>query len=275
MPLYPTSKPRPGKRRSVTLPIFRGVPRLRRLVEAQLRKAIMDMQHGAATLALDPGLTARGKAELLAGLLDQWRGKFAMMADDLARRMVEDTSQASKNRFMAEASKAMGIPVAAVFDTPEMRAQLDTAAVAAASWIKSIPEQHIGKVAAATLTAMQQGQQPEGRTLAQQIEHIGDVSRKRARFIARDQLHKINSDVLEAQARALDSDGYIWHCNRDERCVGNPTGLYPVGSKMHGDHYHREGKFFRWDKPPADGHNPIGCRCFKGVQIDFAKAIRI
>jgi uncharacterized protein with gpF-like domain len=235
------------------------------------------MQAGAAKLALDPGLTARGKAELLAGLLDQWRGKFAAMADDLALRMVTDTSQASKNRFMAEASKAMGIPVAAVFDTPEMRATLDTAAVAAASWIKSIPEQHIGQVAAATLTAMRQEQQPEGRTLAQQIEHVGDVSRKRARFIARDQLHKINADVTEAQARALGSEEFIWHCNRDERCVGNPSGLYPVGSKMHGDHYHREGKKYRWDKPPEDGppsHAP-GCRCYSGAIVDFAKAIRI
>ena len=56
---------------------------------------------------------------------------------------------------------------------------------------------------------------------------------------------------------------YVWRTMKDNRVVGNPNGLYPVGSPDHMDHWHRDGKTFEWSNPPADGHpgQAYGCRC--------------
>lgn len=56
---------------------------------------------------------------------------------------------------------------------------------------------------------------------------------------------------------------YIWNTRKDERVVGNPMGLYPVGSADHGDHWSRQGQVFSWGDPPHDGHpgEAFGCRC--------------
>lgn len=56
---------------------------------------------------------------------------------------------------------------------------------------------------------------------------------------------------------------YVWRTMKDVRVVGNPVGLYPVGSPEHEDHFSREGQVFSWDSPPSDGHpgQAHGCRC--------------
>lgn len=56
---------------------------------------------------------------------------------------------------------------------------------------------------------------------------------------------------------------YVWLTMRDTRVVGNPVGLYPVGTAEHGDHWDRDGKVFSWAEPPHDGHpgEAYGCRC--------------
>jgi hypothetical protein len=56
---------------------------------------------------------------------------------------------------------------------------------------------------------------------------------------------------------------YVWLTMKDNRVVGNPVGLYPVGTADHGDHWERDGKVFSWSEPPHDGHpgEAYGCRC--------------
>lgn len=46
-----------------------------------------------------------------------------------------------------------------------------------------------------------------------------------------------------------------------------------MGSKLHGNHFDREGKVFRWDNLPADGGPgwPIGCRCYAEPVINLDK----
>jgi uncharacterized protein with gpF-like domain len=248
---------------------FRGKPGLRKLVDSVMRKAIARMRREVALIAVAP-ITARLKAAELQGLLDNWGAEFQRLADDLAYRIVNDTSEAGKAHWIQQAQKALGIPAQIIFETPEMRQALDTATVAAASWIVTIPQQHIGKVAAAVNQAMMGIPMPEGRTLAQQIEEIGYSTTRWARFIARDQLHKVLSDVNEHQAHEIGSTSYIWRNCDDQRVVGNPTGLYPKGNAKHMDHWSREGKRFFYNKPPRDGHagKAIGCRCYAQPEID-------
>jgi uncharacterized protein with gpF-like domain len=278
MPMYVDNTPDPRRRRRKTRPValapFRGVPRLRRVVEKAMREAMARMQADVAAAAR-LSESARAKATRLEALSDKWGDEFRRLADDLAWRLVHDTSEAGKRHWIEQAQKALGVPAVLQFDTPQMQAALDNAAVAAASWIKTIPQEHIGRVAAALVTSLRAEEFPEGKTLPQVIEDIGGITRRRARFIARDQLHKVFSGVSEAQQREIGVAEFVWRNAGDDRVVGKPGGLYPKGSRLHGDHWHREGKVYRWDTLPADGGpgQAIGCRCFCQPLLDINKIL--
>jgi SPP1 gp7 family putative phage head morphogenesis protein len=87
-----------------------------------------------------------------------------------------------------------------------------------------------------------------------------DITLRRARLIARDQIGKLNAEITEKRHKELGVTEYIWDAAMDERTRGNPTGLYPNAKYSHWD---REGKVFKYSDPPEDG--PPGysyqCRC--------------
>lgn len=91
--------------------------------------------------------------------------------------------------------------------------------------------------------------------IAKDILHTFDVSRSRARFIARDQISKINGTINRAQQEDAGVTRYMWSTSGDER-------VRPYHKKL-------DGKIFSWDDPPvvdANGRraHPSGdyqCRC--------------
>ena len=87
-----------------------------------------------------------------------------------------------------------------------------------------------------------------------------DITERRAKVIARDQIGKINQQVTEKRHRELKITKYRWSTSKDERVRGDPSGLYPDAKYSH---YDREGEVFSYDDPPEDGHpgTPIQCRC--------------
>lgn len=63
-------------------------------------------------------------------------------------------------------------------------------------------------------------------------------------MIIRDQQHKLTSNMTYITAMKNNAIGFIWKNRKDIRVVGNPSGLYPSGNKMHNYHWKREGKFY-------------------------------
>ena len=63
-------------------------------------------------------------------------------------------------------------------------------------------------------------------------------------MIIRDQQHKLVSNMTYITATKNNAIGFIWKNRKDIRVVGNPSGLYPSGNKMHNDHWKREGKLY-------------------------------
>jgi uncharacterized protein with gpF-like domain len=228
------------------------------------------MQRDVESALRQEGATPREISEHLDHLLGHWRLRFNELANELAWRLVNDTSRAGRRQFFDQAASAMGVPALQIYQTEQMRLALDNAAVAAATYIRRIPPEYIGKVAAIMVRAAQEQPLPGDQTLMSYVTDLGFHTRKQARFLIRDQWHKVNATVQETQHRSIGGTQYIWRTVRDERVVGKPGGFYPKGGPQHGDHYHRDGKVFSWDKPPADGHpgTPIGCRCFAQVMLD-------
>ena len=69
-------------------------------------------------------------------------------------------------------------------------------------------------------------------------------SNKWQNMIIRDQQHKLVSNMTYITAMKNDAIGFIWKNRKDIRVVGNPSGLYPSGNKMHNNHWKREGKLY-------------------------------
>jgi len=85
------------------------------------------------------------------------------------------------------------------------------------------------------------------------------ISYRRARVIARDQTHKMNSLLTRLRNEQIGIEAYIWQTMRDDR--------------VRRLHQERQGKVFRWSDPPSDGHPgyPINCRCHAMAVLDYGE----
>lgn len=127
--------------------------------------------------------------------------------------------------------------------------------------IRSLGSEFFEKLEADLVEAYADGARWE--QLSKVVQERYGLEAKRANLIARDQMGTLASRVAMTKQQESGAIGYRWRNSQDERVVGNPSGLYPRGNSRHGDHWSREGKFFRWSDPPHDGHpgEAIQCRC--------------
>jgi uncharacterized protein with gpF-like domain len=174
--------------------------------------------------------------------------------NQIAEGFVKDADKANIEDLRKTLERSFNIDVFGAIKKRSIKKTLDNKIVTNVKLIKSVPETHLGLVRKAIVDNLSGKDQPEGRTLLEQVKHIGKVTNNRARLIARDQTSKLNSSINEARQKSLGITKYIWRTSKDERVVGKPGGLYPEGNSVHGDHWEREGKEFYWSDPPHDGH---------------------
>lgn len=86
-------------------------------------------------------------------------------------------------------------------------------------------------------------------------------AKKRAELIAVDQTLSYYAKVNQYRQQSLGLKKYKWRNSQDKRVRGRPDGLYP-NSRF--NHWNREGKVYKWNKPAADGNpgDSIRCRCY-------------
>lgn len=120
--------------------------------------------------------------------------------------------------------------------------------------ITSIPTDAARRVQELTLQYASGGRRYDD--LVQMIRRSGPVTKSRATLIARTETAKAQSAIVQARARYVGAEGYIWRTvkDRDVRRM----------------HKRLEGTFHRWDDPPiaeenGDRHHPgefPNCRCY-------------
>lgn len=86
-------------------------------------------------------------------------------------------------------------------------------------------------------------------------------AKKRAELIAVDQSLTYYAKVNQYRQQSIGLTKYKWRNSQDLRVRGRPDGKFP-NSRF--DHWKREGKVYKWKKPPKDGNpgEPIRCRCY-------------
>lgn len=242
---------------------------------ADLRKMLGPMVAEMAQLA--PWLASNPGAVVALGALNQqlekWRRVLGPSIKGIAAKWVAMTDERDRRKLEASLAKALGVPAAAIFDEQPVKDVVELMGVEATHLITTIPEVYHSKVQEAVMQSYQQIALPDGQDLISYISSLEDMTYERAKTIAVDQTNKMHSMVTQARQSALGIEEYIWRTAKDQRVVGNPSGLYPVGNPKHGNHFEREGKVFRWDEPPADGHPgwAIRCRCHAEPIIDYDK----
>ena len=239
--------------------------------------------------AIKAGVDGEQLSELLDNELTFAQLNYDQSASDIADMFKLVAAKEHKDKLARGLTKTLGIDISAVLDSTVVAEAMDMGSREAADLIRTIPSDLHEEVKRAVMDNFRGTPLPEGRTLLQQIRHIHDVSYKRAKVIARDQTGKMNSLLNQTRQQSLGVDEYIWRTSKDSRVVGNPSGKYPSGSDMHGNHWIMEGKHCKWSDASVysdDGKNwkkrtgamPKGhvgseilCRCYAESVIDINK----
>lgn len=113
--------------------------------------------------------------------------------------------------------------------------------------IKTIPHESLGRMRDIVLDGYR-----NGRTTTNIVKLIlkeYSTTRRHARFIARDQIAKLNGEIAKKQQQDAGVEEYEWSDSRDER--------------VRTRHHDLNGKRFRWDDPPVVDVKS-GRRCHPG-----------
>jgi SPP1 gp7 family putative phage head morphogenesis protein len=119
--------------------------------------------------------------------------------------------------------------------------------------IKSLPLEAAQRVHELTTEALVDGRR--SAELAEEIAKSGQVTASRAKLIARTEVSRTASMLVETRSRGAGSEGYIW------RTAGD--------SDVRDSHKEMNGKYVRWDTMPtlSDGTRThagqiYNCRCY-------------
>lgn len=249
----------------------RGRPRRGRLPK-WLYPAGVEREYARLLLALVRDLEDLVEKELIAQLesiarerdmsrprLDAWtdriraiRERLTLAFTQIARRRQREVPGVAVNvsRFNREqlnklSRAALGVDV--VLREEWLQEELTSYTQQNVDLISSIQERYLSSVESVVQQGLRSGERPG--EIAKRIREISGVTRRRAQFIARDQVAKLNGQLTELRQRELRVRRYRWRTSLDER----------VREK----HARREGKIYRWTDPPDGGHPgfEFNCRC--------------
>lgn len=239
---------------------------LRTMVSAVAAKAIGDV----APARLRKDAKIRTVTQLIGSMRLRWAKVFS---DETIQNVVGRTSASVERANRIDFRRQLKAAVEIAEDVPmgAVSTMIDKSRKAVdakrATWerrnvslIKSVAEDYIDGVEDAIRDAFKRGVRPEElrRTI---LEHVGEFTfgtpEGRAKVIARDQIGKLQGELVEARQRGLGAKRYRW------RTVGD-------GNRVRPEHRRREGQIFEWSDPPADGHpgKPVSCRCWAELVID-------
>lgn len=187
--------------------------------------------------------------------LDEFNRRLGLL--ELGERGVEmvepalfENDKFNRRAFISGLRQIIGVDVSSVLNEDfAVRTEMDRRIVENVRLIKSIPEQYLDRLANTIQTGMMESD--DYRSIRKQILELGQSTKKRARFIARDQMSKFTNTLNKTRQEAVGITRYTWRTAGDSRV-----------SDAHAAH---NGRVFEWAKPPSpDGHpgDRPNCRCY-------------
>jgi SPP1 gp7 family putative phage head morphogenesis protein len=137
------------------------------------------------------------------------------MAKRLSFGMVKRANEQNKSQTQKTYKAAFGIDLTGMLGDEAVKEQLNHAVKENVGLIQSIQTDFIHDIGEKVFTNLTNGGRHEN--LASLIRERGNVTQRRAKFIARDQTAKLNSALTETRSKALGLDLYEWGGAGDER----------------------------------------------------------
>lgn len=137
------------------------------------------------------------------------------IAARLAAGLVSRANQQNKEQTQRTYFQAFGIDLTGLLGDGAIKSEMDKALRDNVDLITSIHTDFIHDIGEAVFSNVKDGGRHEN--LIDLIRERGNVTKSRARLIARDQTSKLNADLTEARSTAMGLDIYEWSGTGDER----------------------------------------------------------
>ena len=209
-------------------------------------------------------IPSQSDIQLMRIALDKYSDLIDRWSYVTAQNMLNEVEKRNRNVWKSQ-TKELGAQVRNIIEETPVGSVMKGLLAEQVFLIKSIPIEAGQRVHELAIEAMSQG--TRAKDIAEMIYESNEVSKSRAMLIARTEIGRADVTLTEARATRLGSEGYIWRTAHD----------YNVRPS----HRMMEGKFVRWDDPPAINEgseqkpNIIrhhagaiwNCRCFASPQI--------
>lgn len=167
----------------------------------------------------------------------------------MAKKRGVSLEKMTRDAFERDLKRVVGVDLLTA--DPALELQIGMFAQENVNLITSLLNDTVSKVESKIFQGFRSGQRWE--EIAADITRFVDPDVgpqvNRARFIARDQISKLNGQLTQTRQRSLGISRYVWATSNDER--------------VRDSHQELEGKIFSWDDPPSVGHpgEDFQCRC--------------
>lgn len=198
----------------------------------------------------DPANNPTAAAQITAALR-QYAETIKPWADSVSKAMLADVARRDAAMWR-KASSTLALHLRKELESAPTGAALRALQQSQVELIRSIPleaAERVHKLAEGALLSS-----GRAKELAADILRTQDVTESRAMLIARTEVARASSNLVQVRAQHAGSDGYIWRTSED--------------SDVRESHDKMEGKYVRWAHPPTldnlTGHAGAlpNCRCF-------------
>lgn len=232
------------------------VQRMRAMAEQALPTILSELP-GGWRADESPVARARSRARRLRSNIETSidEGALGRSAADVGRRVAAHQGA----ELQRQAHAALGVPVMTL--DPSIPGVIEGFVHENVSLINKLRGRVLDDLEAIIVRAYSDGARAE--TIAPEIAARFDIAERHARWIARDQISRLNSKVTEARHRELGITSFMWMTMNDGRVRPEHVVLHE--------------KVFRYDNPPAEGipgrTRKPGCRCGQQPVFDELLAL--
>jgi SPP1 gp7 family putative phage head morphogenesis protein len=173
-------------------------------------------------------------------------------ASDASETTAKKVSDFNRTQVDRQFTTVLGIPV--LRQERWLKDKLSGFVTGNVALINDISEKGITDISSLLMARVEAGD--SNRTIAKAIQQRLEITRRRAKFIARDQVAKLNGKLTELRQKETGVEQYIWRAVKD--------------GATRASHLINDGKTFSWDNPPAPGHpgEDFQCRCTAEPVLD-------
>lgn len=252
-----------GAARQYRSALFDILENARRLVDQRLIPRLVELERRSIITTEDARLDVQPFAQDVQRIVGDIQTQFEAQSErDIMRAATEASGRTqvfNKNEITRQLTGVLGVDV--LVGDNALGVFLDASIRDNVALIKTVEQRYFSEVENAVLRGFRTG--TRANDIGDEIAARFDVTRKRAAFIAVDQINKLNGELTRNRQIGLGINGYRWRTSRDDR--------------VRFDHNELDGTLQSWDNPPivdsrtGRREHPGGdfnCRCTAEPDLD-------